>query len=315
MNVPPALLAKLKCPITGLDLRVDGGSLVTVDGARRYPVSPSGVPLFGDAWLSQEGAVQRAHYDRIAHGYLDNLISPHTREYMAYFDRALLDLVDRAELGAVAELCCGAGEGFRLLARRASMGIGVDVSPAMLEAARRAVPDDSRLFVQADAVRLPIKDAEFDSVVMLGGIHHVNDRDALFREVRRILKPGGLFVWREPVDDFWLWRAVRRLIYRWAPALDEGTEHPLRFADTKAQLERAGLSLAAWRTLGFLGYCFLMNGDVLPINRIWKYVPGARALARAAVRVDDWCLTLPGLAHGGPIAVGLARRPMTARPA
>src|SRR5262249_61775783 len=76
VNVPPALLAKLKCPITGLDLRVDGGSLVTVDGARRYPVSPSGVPLFGDAWLSQEGAVQSAPYDRIAHGYLDNRISP-----------------------------------------------------------------------------------------------------------------------------------------------------------------------------------------------------------------------------------------------
>ena len=302
------LLAKLQCPVTGQDLQIDGASLVTLDGTRRYRMSPSGVPLFGEAWLSEEGAVQRTHYDRIAGEYLDNLAYPHTREYMAYFDRALLELVDRANLHVVAEVCCGAGDGFQLLDGRVTLGIGVDVSPEMLEAARRNIPDETRLFVQGDAVRLPIKDSQFDTVFMLGGIHHVNDRDALFGEVHRILKPGGAFIWREPVDDFWLWRFMRRLIYRWSPTLQEDTEHPLRFAATKSQLERAGFTLDAWRTLGFLGYCFLMNSDVLPINRVWNYVPGARALTRMAARVDDWSLRLPGLAHGGPIAVGLARR-------
>jgi SAM-dependent methyltransferase len=178
----------------------------------------------------------------------------------------------------------------------------------MLEAARSRVPDTSRLFVQGDATRLPLKDQQFDAVLMLGGIHHVNDRDRLFAEVRRILKPGGSLIWREPIDDFPLWRWIRRAVYRGSSTLQADTEKPLRLEETKAQLERAGLALEVWRPLGFLGYCVLMNGDVLPINRVWKLVPGARTVARLASRLDEWSLRLPGLGSGGLLSVGLATR-------
>src|SRR5207237_8808183 len=93
------LVDLLRCPLTGQDLRRDSGALVTRDGTRRYPVTADGIPLFGEAWLSADGATQRAHYDTIADQYLDNLEYPHTREYMTYLDRALLDEVDRVELG------------------------------------------------------------------------------------------------------------------------------------------------------------------------------------------------------------------------
>src|SRR5262249_61704196 len=64
-------------------------------------------------------------------------------------------------------------------------------------------------FVQGDATMLPSAASNFDSVFMLGGIHHVRDRSPLFLEVARILKPGGHFYFREPVSDFVLWRAIR----------------------------------------------------------------------------------------------------------
>src|SRR5438067_9219341 len=80
-HVNEQLFAKLRCPLTGQDLRLDGASLVTLDGSRRYALSSSGVPLFGEVWLSEEGGAQRAHYERIAGEYLDNLSYPHTREY------------------------------------------------------------------------------------------------------------------------------------------------------------------------------------------------------------------------------------------
>src|SRR4029077_5269751 len=101
------------------------------DGAHAYRLSPAGAPLFGDEWLSPEGAVQRTHYDTIAGAYLTNLALPHTREYMAFFDRAVLGLVEGARLESVAEICCGAGEAFQLLGASMSRGVGVDVSPAM----------------------------------------------------------------------------------------------------------------------------------------------------------------------------------------
>jgi ubiquinone/menaquinone biosynthesis C-methylase UbiE len=306
--IPDQMLELLQCPLTGQPLHVAGDRLVSTDGSRAYGLSASGVPLFGDVWLSNEGAVQRAHYEKIAAVYTDNLESEPTREYMKYLDAALMALIDSATLTAVAEICCGTGEGLHLLGSRVRRGIGVDVSPTMLEMARRRMPGDDRLFAQGDATRLPLRDGRFDTVVMLGGIHHVNDRERLFGEVRRILKPGGSFIWREPVDDFAPWRLLRRAIYRWSSTLEADTEHPLRRDDTRAQLERAGFQLSIWRPLGFLGYCFLMNADVLAVNRLWRYVPGARRLARFASRVDDYSLQLPGLTAGGLLAVGLARR-------
>jgi hypothetical protein len=54
----------------------------------------------------------------------------------------------------------------------------------------------------------------------------------LFREVARILKPGGRFYFREPVSDFWPWHMLRRVIYRISPSLDHLTERPLRYDET-----------------------------------------------------------------------------------
>jgi SAM-dependent methyltransferase len=302
------LLDLLRCPLTGQAVRREGDALVSEDRSQSYPISPAGIPLFGDAWLSADGAVQRAHYDTISTVYIDNLGYEHTREYMAFLDRALMSLVERKPLGSVAEICCGSGEGLELLGDRAALAVGVDVSVLMLNAARHRMRADSRLFVQGDATRLPLGDRQFDTVLMLGGIHHVNDRAALFAEVHRILKPNGRFIWREPVDDFALWRGIRRIIYRNSPTLQEDTEHPLRFVDTQRQLERAGFTLDVWRPMGFLGYCFLMNSDVMRINRVWRFVPGASALTRAATRFDEWCLKIPGLTRGGALVVGLASR-------
>jgi SAM-dependent methyltransferase len=306
-DIPSELVALLRCPLTGGSLHLVGGTLTTIDGRHQYPVTASGIPLFGDAWLSADGATQRAHYDQLAPTYLTNLSYPHTQEYMAFLDRALVDVLP-GSLGTVAELCCGAGEGLRLIGARADRYVGVDVSTMMLEAAQREASQVPRLFAQGDATRLPLDSGRFDTVLMLGGIHHVNDRASLFAEVARLLKPGGRFVFREPVDDFVVWRAIRAVVYRAAASLEADTEHPLRFGPTASALATAGLTLRSWRTFGFAAYCFLMNSDVLPINRLWRHVPGIRALTRAAARLDDLTLRVPGLRRMGLIAIGSASK-------
>src|SRR3990172_8685212 len=98
----------------------------------------------------------------------------------------------------------------------------------MSEIARNDLPDDRFFFVQGDATMLPLRNRTIDNVVMLGGIHHVPDRVRLFREGGRILKPGGSFCFREPLNDFALWRALRKIVYRVSNALDHDTERPLR---------------------------------------------------------------------------------------
>ena len=208
-----------------------------------------------------------------------------------------------------AEICCGGAEAFALLDSHVVRGIGIDVSVSMLEVARARFASDAYFFVQGDATALPLRNNVLDSVVMLGGIHHVNDRVRLFKEIFRVLKPGGRFYWREPVSDFVLWRWLRVLIYRLSPTLDDTTERPLLYRETEPPMAIAGLRLKSWKTFGFLGYCLFMNSDVLVFNRALKFLPGIRWLTKLATKIDDWTVRLPGMQRNGLIVVGSAEKP------
>jgi len=312
-SLPPgrdlaAILPLLRCPETGAPLVSHGDRLSTRSGERSYAISPSGIPLFAERFCSADARAQQAHYEAIAQVYVENLAYPHTQEYTAYLDRALLSALGAQPLGVTAEICCGRAEAFQLLHARIERGIGVDISVAMLEAAQRDCPAPQLSFVQGDATRLPLASGAFDSVFMLGGIHHVNDRRQLFAEVARILKPGGWFYFREPVSDFVLWRALRAVIYRLSPTLDHETERPLLWRETVPVLEAAGLACARWTTHGFLGFCLFMNSDVLVFNRLFRFLPGIRALTRLAARADAAVLSLPFLRRAGLQVVGAARK-------
>ena len=85
-------------------------------------------------------------------------------------------------------------------------------------------------------------------------------------------------------------------------------ERPLRFAETKDPLDAVGLDLLHWQTYGYLGFCLFMNSDVLIFNRLFRYVPGIRAITSVAVRVDDLVARVPGMRMRGLQVVGAAEK-------
>src|SRR5262245_41771028 len=265
----------LRCPRSGQQLVVDGEALATVDGRHRYRLSRAGIVMFAENFASPEAKTQRHHYNKIAEAFTANLEYPHTREYRAYLDRAMLKAVGEGELGLVVELCCGsAKEAMTLFGRRARRYVGIDISENMLQAALSQHNHPNMILLQADATHVPLASESVDTVVTLGGIHHVPQRSRLFAEIVRILKPGGRFFYREPVSDLFLWRALRAVIYRLSPMLNHDTERALRYEETVPLMEGAGLRSLQYHSHGFLGFCLFMNSDVLFFNRLFHFVPG-----------------------------------------
>jgi ubiquinone/menaquinone biosynthesis C-methylase UbiE len=301
-------LQLFRCPVTGQPLTVAGDALVSADGRYRYRVR-DGIPLFAEQFVSDEAKAQQSHYDSVAAAYVTNLGYPHTRAYMEYMDEVLESAVGTAPLGVTAEICCGHGEAMGRFGGRMDTGVGVDVSEQML---RSALAHDDRqhiIYVQGDATSMPLADSQFDTVFMLGGIHHVSDRRKLFSEVFRILKPGGRFIFREPLNDFFVWQALRALIYRISSGLDHETERPLRWKETVPYLQAAGFEADQWEPLGFLGFCLFMNSDILVFNRLFRFIPKIREITLAATRFDRWALRWKAIRSAGLQVVGVAHRP------
>ncbi len=111
-------------------------------------------------------------------------------DFVARYGASLLELVPEGA-GTALDLGCGTGELTEALARRAGAAIGVDHSPQMVQAARRAHP--GLRFALADGCALPWQEA-FDVVFSNAVFHWVTNQAALLASVHRVLKPGGVLV-------------------------------------------------------------------------------------------------------------------------
>lgn len=99
---------------------------------------------------------------------------------------------------AVLETAAGSGVVTRALAPSLAPDasyVVTDLNQPMLDyAATRQDPDDRLSWRQADAQALPFEDAVFDLVICQFGVMFLPARPSAYREARRVLKPGGCFL-------------------------------------------------------------------------------------------------------------------------
>lgn len=127
---------------------------------------------------------ERDAHDRIAKSYND-LFTAVTDEAIA----PLLDVVQPIADRRLLDVATGPGRLARAAADRGAVATGCDLSPAMIEFARRLNPDIR--FDEASADALPYADGSFDAVICAFGIGHFPDAEHSISELTRVAAPNG----------------------------------------------------------------------------------------------------------------------------
>lgn len=168
----------------------------------------------------------------------------HTRGILAAAELALAAGLEPST--RVLDLGCGIGGPARYLA--ATFGckvIGVDLSPDFIDAAAyltaHCALSDRVTFKVGDALHLAFEDAAFDAVFLQHVAMNIEDRPALYAEVRRMLASGGRFATYDLV--------LRNgdVVYPTPWARNPSTSFLLSEGDTRKALEQAGFKAALWR--------------------------------------------------------------------
>lgn len=122
-------------------------------------------------------------------------IAPLTRQSLA----TILAPVELRAGMNVLDVGCGPGDIANELALMGVEITGIDFAGPMVDVARERFP--SLRFEQADVEQLPFEPGEFDVVTGNMVVHHFARPDAAFREIARVLKPGGVFTFIVPIPD------------------------------------------------------------------------------------------------------------------
>ena len=162
------------------------------------------------------------------------------------------ELVQLAELEPgrnVVDVGCGIGGTSRYLASAFGCTVtGVDLTPEFCEVARELSRwtglDELTTFHCASALDLPLPDAGFDVAWTEHVQMNISDKEGLYREVARVVRPAGLLVFH---DIFQGPGGEAHFPVPWAG--EASLSHLVSPAEARAVLESVGFSVRVWRDL------------------------------------------------------------------
>jgi ubiquinone/menaquinone biosynthesis C-methylase UbiE len=210
---------------------------VSTQQPQQTPVRPADNAV-GRA-MDQDKGKEIAFFDNHAAADSYDVFEP---ESSARLIQTVVRLGQFAPGARVADLGCGSGVFSGILRQHGCRCTGLDISPKLIELARRKYPDIE--FLEGDVEHLPFADASFDGVLLGGIVHHLPDPSRCAKEVHRVLRPGGRFVAFDPnrMNPFmYLYRDRSSPFYSQVGVTEN--ERPVLARQTAATFRAAGFSV------------------------------------------------------------------------
>ena len=132
----------------------------------------------------------------------ERMIPAHHKGSMVYGEhivryQAAVDLVKDK---IVLDIASGSGYGSALLGTSAKQVIGVDVDAPAVKYASKNYGSKNVSFKVGDGIKIPLEDQSVEVVVSFETIEHIEKYEVFMDEVKRVLKPDGLFILSTPND-------------------------------------------------------------------------------------------------------------------
>jgi ubiquinone/menaquinone biosynthesis C-methylase UbiE len=282
----------IPCPACGGELSIDPLPRCACGWIGR---ERDGIPDFVD----ERGLTERHHDEIAAQTSAVDQYYENERKLCCHWDRissAEIPEMMGSPAGVALDLGCGTGTAGNGLLKSGMKVVGADLSEPCLRAAKRRLD----AVVRADAVALPFGDERFDAIVCRGALHHLPDPDRALDEARRVLKSGGIAVFMDPREWFWL-EPVKRILRREDHSF---TDHHRAYRPSeyvgaiqrRFQVERS-------YTVHPFGILVANGVDVLPMPRGLPY----RAIAKGLYRMVR-ALNRTPLRRVGHLLVVVARK-------
>ncbi len=214
-------------------------------------------------------------------------------EEMPEHKRILIDSLPDVRGMRVLDFGSGQGELSVAMAQRGAIVTGIDIGTELVELASKLaeINNVDCEFIVGSIHELPFEDGTYDCVVGVGILHHLPELAASrsFAEAHRVLRPGGLALFVEPLENSRVFDLLQSLIpvgspgdsqYRpsilqrtkWKAFLQTLDERQL----TDAELKRAAVQFTAMHTR-YHGW----------LARLTRIIPGS-AFAQFCEKVDPW---------------------------
>ncbi|MGD1890351.1 MAG: class I SAM-dependent methyltransferase [Cyclobacteriaceae bacterium] len=179
----------------------------------------------------------REAYEKLAKRYSAKIdVKPHN----AFYDRpnTLSLLPSDLKNKHILDAGCGPGKYAEIILNQGAQVTGVDLSKNMIAEARKRNKEKGEFLVHDLTTTLPFSDQAFDIVLCPLVLEYIYDWNPVFREFKRVLKPGGIFVFSvtHPFFDYQYFRTNQYFETEKVSAIWRGFGEPIKIESYRRSL-------------------------------------------------------------------------------